>query len=233
MSIKIDKQMRAALTKALSKRAKRKKAPQASTKVHNIGYSSGISLWPPKYRAKLRYKKIYTMSAGAPDIWNNITFMTNSIYDPYVPVGGGNPKGYTDLAAHYAHYMVLGCKVHVQVVLRAGNATMIALSNTEDVTHTNLVGREDRINDERTKYVVVHNDRPIATLTSYYSKAKVFGTATNQKLSAPMASNPDEEYFALIGSMQLGAGIATSTVDIIVTLEYDTLCYEKLDTPNN
>lgn len=228
----VDPAMRAALTKALAARKKKKKAGQLSTRKHDIGYSSGISLWPKQYRAKLRYRAVSKFLAGTSDIWNDQYWQTNSIFDPYVPAGGGNPKGYTDLKAHYAHYMVLGCKVTVEFVLRTGNTMVCTLTNCEDTTAVNLVNKDDRLNDERTKYCTLHNESPRGTLVQYYSKNKVFGNGKNSELTAAFAANPAEGYFALIGTQNLGAGLAQSVVDYTITLVYDVICTEKLDTPN-
>lgn len=231
MAKRTQAQIRAAIRKRMAK--SKKKAPQASTRVHNIGYSSGVTLWPSKFRAKLRYTASVAIAAGTVDVFNNVNWNMTSIYDSYVPAGGGNPKGYTDLKNHYAHYLVLGCKVTVDFLLRSGNAMVCTLSACEDTTHTNLVGKDDRMNDERTKYITLHNEQPRGKLTINYSKAKVYGNGKNSQLTAPFTDNPAENYYALIGTINYGAGLTQSIVDYTITLVYDVIVSEKLDTVNN
>lgn len=221
-------------SKKRTKKSKKRKVPQASLRTHNVGYSSGITLWPKQYKARLRYKHTVTLGAVTTDVFNGVNMSMTSIYDPYVAAGGGTPKGYTDLAANYRHYVVDKCRMIVEYSGHTGNPMMICLSKNEDTTITNLTSRDDRLNDERTTYRLINSDSSaIGRLTATYDRRKVYGNKKNDELTAAFGANPVEQYYGIVGTINHGPGEAQASIIVTMTLIYDVTCLEKRDTPNS
>lgn len=212
---------------------KKKKAATGTLAVHNVGYSSGISLWPKRYKARLRYKETVTLGAVTTDVFNGTNWSFTSIYDPYTSGIGGNPKGYTDLAANYRHYIVDKCHMIVEFNLVGAGQMLVCLTKNEDTTLTNLTVRDDRLNDERTQYRILNTYSPIARLSATYDKKKVYGTVKDDELTAAFTANPVEQYYGIVGTINHQPGAAQTSVVTTVTLIYDVTCLEKRDTPNS
>lgn len=80
----------------------------------------GRALFPPMTRVNLRYEnsgQTVNVTSGVPA---GLVFRATGIYDPEYAAGGGQPRGFDQIAPFFDSWVVVGAKLSVQV---ASNAT--------------------------------------------------------------------------------------------------------------
>lgn len=207
------------------KTARKRRRPQKgtnSTAVAKVGFSSGYNLLPPKFIAKMRWNKSYQVTAGTTDIIQWFDYNLMGLYDPEVAVSSAlQPNGFDQLMTEYSHYRVLGAKIRVEFWLTAGNNTIVGINTSRDSSHTDISSRDEFIVDPQTRYRIVGNDKPRASVMGYYSYKKVFDTqVTTGNAAGTATTNPNEAYIASVGLVNLAPGATQAGVDMIVTIDY-------------
>lgn len=212
---------------------KRRKAPQATTAVAKVGYSSGFRIYPKQFIAIMRYKVPFTLVAPTVDTWNNSHFFcATSPFDPDTTgVGGTTATLFAQLAAQYNHFNVISSRMTFTGTLRAGNSMICSLSSTDDtiITHATV---QSRLQDTDTVTRRCDNEKPNFVIRKSYSRSKVFGKGSLANLQGGTASNPAENHFFCLASTNLGFGLAPSIIDGVVDIVYRVRWSEMREDPN-
>lgn len=207
-----------------------KKAPQASTAIARIGYSSGLNFLPDKFISKMKWNKSYAIAAGTTDVANIKQFVLTGLFDPEVAVATAlQPYGFDQLMTYYAHYMVLTAKPKITFVHKAGNPTLVGAIVTAGTSTTNWSSVDDFINDPQSNYRLIHNESPSTTIRPQsYSKSRVFGKTKDAVLTGTVLSNSAEAYYLNTYHINAAPGDTQSALVMLVEIEYTAIFTERL-----
>jgi hypothetical protein len=178
----------------------------------------------------MRYTQTHLLGvSGVTDTPLRTKFRATSIYDPWESLGGSQPTGHDELALFYNHYMVIGAKITVRYHLTSGHGgnQYVFLTPTDDTTTTNRNTKTELLNDPATKRLILNSERRHGTLSSYYSKKKVFGKSRDANLTASFGANPSENNFWQLATVNLTNTLAQSGVECEISITYDVLCSER------
>lgn len=214
------------------KRRRKRKAPQASTAVARIGYSSGMNLFPDRFVSKMRWNKTYTVAAGTSDIATIQHFLLNALYDPEVAVSAAlQPHGFDQLVSYYSHYLVKGAKVTVTFNLQSGNNMVVGVGTARDTITTNYSSRDVFMNQPESRYKIITTQNPTAKVVHYFSKNRVFGKGRNEALIGGATSNPTEGFYAHTYAVNNAPGGAQGVIEMAIQIDYIAEWSERAITP--
>lgn len=211
------------------KKKKCKKPPQATTAVARVGYSSGLNFLPPKFIAKMRWNKSFTLAAGTSDIATIAAFRMAGLWDPEFNSGASlQPYGFDQLATYYSHYLVLGSKATVKFVHTSGNPMVVGCITTRDTNQSEFAQADSFMNDPQSRFKIISNERPHATVTATYSKNKIFGTASDTELTSVPSGDPvNEQYYLSTYVNNVGPVQTQASVVMVVSIDYTVLWTER------
>lgn len=217
--------------KPKTKTRRRKKAPQATTAVARVGYSSGLNFLPERFVAKLKWNKTFNLAANPTDVAQMLSFRLTSLFDPESAAAPSlQPYGFDQLMTNYAHYKVLSARTKVRFIHKAGNPMICGCITTADETKTHIgsADRDQFINDPQSRYKFLHNEYASTTVRNYYSKNRIYGKTNDQNLTATSITNPLENYFLQTYLMNAGPGDTQAAIVMIVEIEYTAEFTERL-----
>lgn len=200
---------------------RRKKAPQASTAVARVGYSSGFNLFPKTFISKMRWSKTYVIAAGTSDIANIQHFRLNGMYDPEVSVAAAlQPMYFDQLVSYYSHYMVKGAKITVTYTLKSGNNMIVGVGTARDTVVTNYASRDVFISQPESRYRILTTQNPTARVSHTFSKNKIFGKGSRDSLYGAALTDPTEQFYAHTYQNNSSPGGTQGVVDMVVQIDY-------------
>lgn len=165
--------------------------------------------FPKNKIVKMRYVDTYT--AVADDVYAQVNYRANSIYDPNHLTGGHQPLGYDQWEQFYNHYVVLGSKITVQLTSgyqANNNDSVIFWSYLSDDTTLSPISTTDTslIENGKAKYRITNGNMQIGkpiVLTTKYSAKKFFNVDDVKdnltRLGAAFGANPTEEAYFCFG----------------------------------
>lgn len=204
-----------------SRGGKRNKKKSKYPKYIAMGTPSGM---PTIRRAVLRYCDQHTLTSSA-GLLSSYVYRANSLFDPNFTGTGHQPMGFDQWSLLYNHYVVLGAKITVQMIV--DNSTTIPavygiyLSDSTSTTYTDWQSyREAR---KGTMIPIQGNaGQTIKPCTGKFSAKKFYNVADVRdnfdRMGALTAANPNEgAYFICWYQNQTGG---TDTQSFMVTIDY-------------
>lgn len=193
---------------------------------------------PDRIMLKLPYYEQFNLqnaaSAGANYFWN-----LNSIWDPNRSGVGHNPSYFKAWQGIYNRYRVLGVKARCTFAYGAeggsawGNRVYLYASN--DTVQT---GDDSQMEQAHMTSGIIHpNGKPVATLTKYFTPARITGRTLQQYMSddryqATMTTNPQEVICLTAGIRNLAPGAITSgNVACTIHLTYYVELFDPIISP--
>lgn len=171
------------------------------TPTHKV-FRSLATPWPDEFTVKLRYRT-YTSNITTTVSKTLVQFRGNGPFDPDVPLGGGQPKGYDQWATMYDYQFAAGSRVKATLNVQPGtlsNQTVVfAIWPAEAGSVTAGTPYKD---GERSfsKFAECQSQtKGPKTLTNYMTTKKLFGLPTAEDQQASYASQvgavPVEEWY--------------------------------------
>lgn len=215
-------------TKSKKPVRKVKKGTQ-STRQADVSYSSGNAMLAPRYIGKMRYVTQLDQPFGTSDVPTRQIYRATSIFDPDESKVGFQPSTHDELSLFYNHYLVTGAKITVKALLQPTHvgSQFVFLSRADDTTTTNRNNTTALLNDFNTKHIRLDQDKRSGTIVQYYSKNKMFGKTRDSDLTATFGTNPSENVYFHLSTVNHHAAAAQSGVQYEVTIEYTVMCTER------
>lgn len=101
--------------------------------------------FPTSIRTKLRYTEKQDYTLASTSLTSHIAWRGNNMRDPYVPVGGHQPRGYDQFMLTYGKYTVHGAKVAVNVSYMYGNGPSVVGTAPQDLIQLIGTGAEVQV----------------------------------------------------------------------------------------
>lgn len=193
---------------------------------------------------KLRYTDIWSFTLATGSAGTNYAYHGNSVYDPYVPIGGHQPYAYDVWLQLYARYRVYGSKITVQVFPQRGVNSDIE-TNTNGlnvyvvpVTDNTVVALNSISEMPRCRYrnaLSVYPNRP-ARVKHYASTAQIWGVSkqtvrTNAEFSASTTANPASTWYwwlVVTRPDNTNGGASPMPINFQVRLTYYVCFYDRI-----
>lgn len=186
------------------------------------------NMWKP-----LTYTTSFLLSNAVPTVPDTVSFRANSVYDPEVAVGGGQPRyfpticGANDTAAIYQNYRVHGSSISLELWARSTTVTS-ANALVSIIPRRTTVSSPDDINEMKT--------RPLSRtrgLTGFYANSpkklkhsiKIKSLLGHKDLidvdnsAALYNANPNEEVYWDVSLVDL-EGSASASTWCVATITY-------------
>lgn len=206
------------------KKQRRKRVYRRKKKRPYIPY--GITQSSQKL-CRLKYRDDWKLLPTTADIPYKSIWSSTSLYDPDRSGSGHQPKGFDQISEFYQHYTVLGAKITIRPIDLYTGSMMVFVSPVSTPIPSNLSTITEILESNRVQYRLIGTSREnVKPIVSTYSKKKIFGNLKNSELTAPISSDPTEEYYWCVGAINASAGVTPVTVPMIVEIEYICLFSE-------
>jgi len=183
-------------------------------------------------RATLRYSANVTVtSASVFEAVGTHVFSANGAYDPDITGAGSQPRGFDELMALYDHYTVTASRVKVRYTNNSTTRPYVAIAVRDSPTGVpdakTLFESSDckitdkilgRLSEGNESCAMTHN----VNVGNFLGRKSVM---SDSELKGSAAANPAEQVYYHINCVNMD-GSASSSVDAIVTLEYDIVLHE-------
>lgn len=198
-----------------------------------------LSGLPKTLPVKLKYTDFINLNAGAsaPAI---IGFRTNGMFDPYIPVGGHQPKGFDQWMALYRHFTVLSSKIKVTPVSVAATTSMngymygvTLASGSSDLAGMSTTDIMELQNSRSYKFINNYtssaNSNSPGSVTSYFNAKTEFGRNVMgaAEFHGDASGDPTEQmaFLVWVGDIQ---GNDPTNHDFLVEIEYIAVLSERI-----
>lgn len=208
------------------KTSKRKPTRYRRKKKYNPYTSNKLSPFPTSERRTLRYHQSVTINPGTGGAFT--TFRANSLFDPFQPFGGHQPRGFDELMSYYKFYEVLHAKMTIKF---AWNLTADIPVNCGIALRSLLAEQMNTADDilENTKrvYGTLKADLDSQVVKTYSLNLRKFfnvkNLIDNEQYKGTSLSDPSEVvYFhPFVYSLNPGGDAAPIVMDIMI--EFDSL----------
>jgi len=224
------------LTPGGSRKKKRKTAKR--TVVVPRGISTGTTILRRQTRSRLTFQKREHLSGSLPADQNGFfQYNMNGCYDPEVIIGGGQPRGYDQLAALYQEYKVMACSAEVYFSTAASSSGLRPF----------LVIRPSSATAPSNKAIFEGPDRVVSTKTISGGTSGNGGDSTmlrikcdvmkwlgnngvdNDSARAVVGANPADRAVLYAGCMNPSDSSMSADIDITVVLYYDVVFFNPQD----
>lgn len=241
-------------TKVMSRRRHTPNVPQLSFGPRIMkgpfGRFDDSSPFPPRLRLKMRYDEIFNLSSVANQAYLQPTykFGLNCLFDPYLPLGGNSPNGYTKLLGTggtpgpYARYKVLGGLLTVTLFdpsIDTGAVVGMAIHDPVSYGATNTIGgltysQIKAMTNTKTQFVsnTGSQTRTIKqkfSIQQLSSLTKVQFNADLGNFTGAYNGNPASIVMFEIGLLDTRAGAAAVTMQASITIDYFVELYDRYD----
>ncbi len=187
-----------------------------------------IPLFPPSYRATLRYSDALTLTSTS-GVVASYVFSTNGLFDPDVTGTGHQPAGFDQMMLSYEHYTVLNARItatfHNTSTTTAGTVAISVNAASTPVTVYQQILEDGVVSYCRIGQFGVAN--AIQTLQRSCNIGR-FGGVPNvlddNNYRGTVAANPAEQSYFILQSWSIEASTVTCSVDFV--LEYDAVFTE-------
>jgi len=195
-----------------------------------IGAPNSYFGFPSNKVVKLRYHEIVNETSAGFSLYYNL--IANGLYDPNYSGGGHQPLGYDQWTQFYNHYVVLGSKISVKIIVPVQTAFtqafQCALKLTDDPsapTFDNALFEGSKTRWKTLSPSTTH--AATVTVGGKYSAKKFFNLGDVKdnvtRIGAPNGNNPtDIAVYQIVLFNQMGGGIPENityeiTIDYIVS----------------
>lgn len=175
-----------------------------------------------------RYTQRVTL-VGVAGATTNQTFSCNGLYDPDTTGTGKQPYYFDQLTNIYRHYTVLASKLTVRVCGRAANSVpslfTIYINDDATVLHTNADNAAE--NPTAVFKMIGPGSNDEVVLRKAWKASENFGPGviSDPNLQGTDTANPaEQQHFSMVYNALDGS--SSVTVDMICTIEYQTIWQE-------
>lgn len=157
----------------------------------------GYSFIPQRVLTQLRFCDEGLISQTSNKYFEDLVYRGNSIYDPYQPVGGGQPMGRDQLATLYNSYRVHACKIKLTVTSNTGTPMRFGIiPNTSSTVFTTVLDAAEQPG-AKVKALSTYTGGLSSNLIKHYVMTKsILGIKElEDDEESVMSSNPSNEWF--------------------------------------
>ncbi len=184
---------------------------------------STIPLYPPRFKARLRYFTTATLSSTSGAVASHV-FSANGLYDPDITGTGHQPAGYDQVMLSYEHYTVLRSKItatfHNNTSTVAPTAAVSLNASSTPITIWDQIMEDGAVNAYRM------NPSPqagsICTL-EYVCDVKRFAGVDdlmdNSDYRGSLTTMPAEQSYFILQIWNTELGTSSSAVDVLIEYE--------------
>lgn len=157
-----------------------------------VTVNPGDTMLAPRCQTKLTYTDVFGLTSTS-GLIANLPYFANSLYDPFTPIGGHQPRFFDEMSAIYNRYRVYGVEVLVEGQLSTpGALAIIAIGHktSGESAHTSM----QTMMEAKMPYRLINDDDKFR-LKKYYPIHQIFGVgkdrvALDDVFSAPVGGNP-------------------------------------------
>jgi len=217
--------------RAAAKPAARSKAFKPTTSVSTF---RGLG-FPQRLTMKHRYVEQFRL-ASTTGILAVHNFRCNGMFDPNQTGTGHQPQYFDTLTGIYDHFTVIGSIIKVSVVKPSATELPIIFGvflNDDTTTTPTVASQLCEQSSAVYSQITLGQDHP-TTLTAKWSAKKTFGGSVlgNDALQGSASADPTEQTLYSV-FMQTVDGSSTSSLDMLVTIEYIAVWDELKDLAAN
>lgn len=184
------------------------------------------SLFTQSRKVNLKYCETLKIAGAVSNVFNRYVFRANSIYDPNYTGAGHQPLGRDIYAELYDQYMVIGSKIIVTATVQDNTPPMmVGIFRTDDFGDPG-VGKSTLMEQPNFRYKICSDAMPVRLISHTFSKRKMFRNTDNTSLTSSMASNPTEQVFYQILTMNQVQDNAQTDIQLDVTIYYTCILTE-------
>lgn len=190
--------------------------------------------FPTGVRKLQRFCEIRPLTTTTGLLGTQLAYYLNSIYDPYVGVGGHQPYGHDTMAEMYNRYRVISCRVQLTFTTPGGGSDIVCIMAASSNTSNGLTGLQLYQAQEQpgtTWGLLPSSGERRCILQQNYDMATLYGISK----AAYMAEN---DYAAAIGAnpaipayltINTGCydGTNAETCQCQIFLEYTVLFFDR------
>jgi len=222
------------LTPGGSRKKKRKTTKRVVSVPRSV--STGTTILRRHTRARLTYSTREHLSGSiVPDANGFFQYNMNGIYDPEVALGGGQPRGFDQMAALYQEYKVVGCTAEVYFSAGGSGSSLrpylcIRPSSADAPSNKAIFEGTDRVISTK----VLRNSDNGGFSTMLRIKCDIMKWLGNQGVDndsarAVVSQNPNDRAILYVGAMNAGNTSATADADLQIVLHYDVIFFNPQD----
>lgn len=181
--------------------------------------SVGRQAFPPILRNTLVYTELVSIPLSALGI-GLYQFRANGMYDPNYTSTGNQPMFFDELCGVYNHYVVLSAKCTIQQYTQNDFACSYTLWVDDDTT---VAGgpATSRARTDAVSMICNTNNQTSPELSVWYNAKKMFGGDPTSGDQQQGTSGSDPSELAFFDIHVLGDTIASPTIKVMVTIEYN------------
>jgi hypothetical protein len=189
--------------------------------------------FPGRVTATMAYSTQIALNTFSAGVGAQAFIRANGIHDPEVAIGGHQPYGHDTYAQIYNHYKVLASTITCHFVGKpqANNATASHICGISLVDNTIVNDTVDEMREQQeTKWGVTVPGQSVK-VSNKFSAAKMFpmGHASNHNLTATLDKDPVEGAYFKVWTSGVNQNVDVNAIDIIVTVNYTVLMWERRD----
>lgn len=216
-----------------SRQASKASAKSKNVLRNNTSVNLGLG-FPKRLQITHKYVALDRTITSTLGVFGFYRFSCNGLFDPDITGTGHQPMYFDTVGSVYDHYTVIGSKLTVRVVPAVAGQGPGALGVfINDDTTSNIISLGNAMEQSsgtRALLMPIGQSVPLV-LTKTWSAKQTFGGSIlgNDNLQGTIATNPSEQSYYDIVYQDLNGVAATSTVNIVVELEYITIWDELKD----
>lgn len=183
--------------------------------------------FPPKMVASLRYAETVRLDPGVGTPVGYYIFRCGSIYDPNYTGTGHQPYGHDTYNTIYGHYRVLNSKLSVTFCPNGTSSTghiiggcFISPDAAGVTTDFDLIRERAQGN-----FKICPDQASTISVSQKYTADKNYPNNVGS-LNATFGANPSEDAYFVVWVTSANESIDPSSVDCVVTIDYQVLMWE-------
>lgn len=189
------------------------------------------TIMPSVLNTKLKYMDYFNLATGGAAAFQTTSFRANGAYDPVAGVGGGSCSGFSQLAAIYGKYKVIGSRIRIMAYNTCASPIIISIfargssgsapgSPTEVQQKSFEFGR-----DVRAKTLVPYGSGtgyPRCSLSFYRTTKSIEGnqSVTDEDYSATTGTNPLKGTYWDVNLCSLDGAAFNTTANAVIQITY-------------
>lgn len=165
---------------------------------------------------------LLALSQGVAAIPATVAFRANSMYDPYVPVGGDQPRGFDQYMTMYDHFVVLGAKITIDYTGSGSNPFIVGCYISDNVSGP--VDTVDCLERSLVKYGTLDPQANTRRIVMKINPNKFLGVRdplSESKVEGSSGSNPPDAVYFHLFMFRADGGIGTG-IQAQVRIEYSS-----------
>lgn len=154
-------------------------------------------------------------------------FGCNTLFDPWLTIGGHQPLYFDQLSAIYNHYCVMKSRIKVTIVPNTVDAFVSGILIDDDLTPAITV-LDGMVEQPSAVSKTSQRDAEVVTVYKSWDCKSVFGPnpLDNKELQGDASANPVEYQSFIIFNRPVDQTVASQMYNLYVSIEYDTIWTE-------